>query len=347
MTDGIRIRKHGPTGRITLDRPQALNALTLGMVRAIDQALRHWAHDASVAMVVIDGVGRAFCSGGDIAEMFATASDGDWAYGRGYWRDEYRMNARMFNYAKPVAAFLQGFTMGGGVGVGCHARHRMVGDTSRVAMPECGIGMVPDVGGSLLLARAPGRLGEYLGLTSARMGPGDAIRAGFADRYLPEAEWPALIRALEETGDWSLIDEAARPPPPAALAEAQAEIDSLFSGETHRDILAALADAETPLARDTRSAIARNSPLAMACAVELIRRARAADRIEPALIGEYRYAWRAAEQGDFVEGIRAKIVDKDNAPRWRHPDAFDPTPAEVARMLAPLGADELREEELQ
>jgi enoyl-CoA hydratase len=346
VTDGIHIRKHGPTGRVTLDRPQALNALTLDMVHAIEAALDRWAHDPGVAMLVIDGVGRAFCAGGDIAEMFATGSDGNWAYGRRYWRDEYRLNAKLANYDKPVATFLQGYTMGGGVGVGCHARHRIVGDTSRVAMPECGIGMVPDVGGSLLLARAPGRLGEYLGLTSARMGPGDAIHAGFADAYLPEAGWPDLIRALEETGDWQLIDEAAQSPPPSAMGAAQAEIDSLFDGETHRDILAALADAGTPLAREARAAMARNSPLAMACAVEVIHRARAADRIEAALVEEYRFAWRAAEQGDFVEGIRAKIVDKDNAPRWRHLDAFDPTKAEVARMLAPLGADELREEDL-
>jgi enoyl-CoA hydratase len=348
VTPGIHIRKHGAVGRITLDRPQALNALTWEMVRAIEAALDGWKLDASMAMVVIDGEGpRAFCSGGDIAEMFTTASDGDFGYGRRFWRDEYRMNAKMFNFPKPVASFLQGFTMGGGVGVGCHGSHRVVGETSRIAMPECGIGLVPDVGGSLLLARAPGRLGEYLGVTAARMGPGDAILAGFADYYIPEAEWPALVRALEIGGDWGLIDEAARPAPPAPLAAEQAWIDNCFAGETLRDCLNALREDGGEGARAALAAIDRNSPLSMACAVELIRRVRAADSIEAALAQEYRFTWRAAEQGDFVEGIRAKIIDKDNAPRWHHPDAYGPSAKVVARMLAPLGADELKPEDLQ
>jgi enoyl-CoA hydratase len=140
---------------------------------------------------VIDAAGdKAFCAGGDIAEMYATGTAGDFDYGRRFWADEYRMNAKLFNFPKPVVTFLQGFTMGGGVGVGCHGSHRIVGDSSQIAMPECGIGLVPDVGGSLILARAPGRLGEYLGTTAARMGPGDAIHAGFADYYIPEDAGP-------------------------------------------------------------------------------------------------------------------------------------------------------------
>jgi enoyl-CoA hydratase len=186
MTDDIEIRTEGRAGRITLNRPQALNALTWDMCTRIEAALDAWASDDAVAMLVIDAAGdKAFCAGGDIAEMYATGTAGDYEYGRRFWADEYRMNAKLFNFPKPVATFLQGFTMGGGVGVGCHASHRIVCDTSRIAMPECGIGLVPDVGGSLILARAPGRLGEYLGVTAARMGPGDAIHAGFADYFVP------------------------------------------------------------------------------------------------------------------------------------------------------------------
>ena len=211
MSD-IHIRKAGKTGRITFTRPRALNAMSYAMCTAIEDALDAWEYDDDVKMLVIDAEGdKAFCAGGDIAELYDTGTKGDFAYGQTFWADEYRMNAKMFTFPKPVAAFMQGFTMGGGVGVGCHGSHRVVGDSSQIAMPECGIGLVPDVGGSYILANAPGRLGEYLGLTAARMNAGDAIHAGFADYYIPEDTWPALIAQLEDTGDWSLIDTASRP----------------------------------------------------------------------------------------------------------------------------------------
>ncbi|MBK5926672.1 enoyl-CoA hydratase/isomerase family protein, partial [Rhodobaculum claviforme] len=165
-TADVAIRTEGRAGRITLTRPRALNALGHGMVTRIDAALRAWASDPAVAVVILDAEGdRAFCAGGDIAEMHATGSRGDYGPARAFWRDEYRMNARLGAYPKPVVSLMQGFVMGGGVGLGCHVSHRVVGDSTRVAMPECGIGLVPDVGGSALLARAPLGLGRYLGLT--------------------------------------------------------------------------------------------------------------------------------------------------------------------------------------
>lgn len=350
MTD-IYIRKTGCTGRITLTRPKALNALSYDMCRRIDAALIDWAQDDAVAMIVIDAAGeRAFCAGGDIQEMYDTGMAGDYAYGQRFWRDEYRMNARLFEFPKPVASFLQGFTMGGGVGVGCHASHRVVGDTSQVAMPECGIGLVPDVGGSLILARAPGRLGEYLGTTGTRMGPGDAIHAGFADYYIPEADWPALIARLEATGEWDLIDAAARPAPPAPLAAAQDEIDSLFGGETLGDILRVLEPAQGDTARDETArnalkALRRNAPLSMACTIEMVHRLRGPTAgIRKALDLEYRFTHRAMEHADFLEGIRAAIIDKDRTPRWQH--MLDGVPdVAVSRMLMPLGAEALSFEE--
>jgi enoyl-CoA hydratase len=343
MDEDILMRVEGRAGRITLNRPAALNALTWEMCGRIETALDAWAEDDSVAMLVIDAAGeKAFCAGGDIAEMYATGTAGDFDYGRRFWADEYRMNAKLFNFPKPVATFLQGFTMGGGVGVGCHASHRIVCDTSRIAMPEVGIGLVPDVGGSLILARAPGRLGEYLGVTAARMGPGDAIYAGFADYLVPTEAWDTLKAELCETGDWEAVDRAAAPAPEAPLAAHQTEIDMLFAGDGLRDILNLLRPAGTGFATATLEAMARNSPLSMACTVDLIRRVRGRDTIEGALELEYRFTARAMEHGDFLEGIRAAIIDKDRSPNWRHATTEGPSNLDVSRMLLPLGAEGLK-----
>lgn len=342
MSD-ISCRIEGRAGRITLNRPKALNALTWEMCLEIEKALLAWADDPAVALLVIDGLPceKAFCAGGDLAQMYASGKAGDYDYGRRFWRDEYRMNAALFNFPKPVVTFLHGFTMGGGVGVGCHGSHRVVCDDSRIAMPETKVGLVPDVGGSLLLARAPGRLGEYLGITATRMGPGDAIHAGFADFFVPRADWPALIATLAETGDWQAVDRAGGPPPDSKFAAQQADIDYLFSGETLRDMLNMLKVSTRGMARDASKAMVGNSPISMACAVELIHRSRARDTIEGALEMEYRFTFRSMEHGDFLEGIRALIIDKDNAPTWRHPGPEAVAAHEVSAMFLPLGDDAL------
>lgn len=345
MSD-IHIRKAGKTGRITLTRPKALNALTWDMVREIDAILPVWADDDDISMLVIDAEGdKAFCAGGDIAGIYQALVDGDVDEVRRFWREEYPVNHALFTFPKPVATFLQGFTMGGGVGIGCHASHRVVCDSSQIAMPECSIGLIPDVGGSLLLARAPGRVGEYLGTTAKRMGPGDAIHAGFADYFIPESDWSDLIAALEDTGDWTLIDSAAHPAPESALAAEQEEIDAHFGGETFRDILRALTHDGGDWCESALKALNRNAPLSMASAVELIHRVRERDRIDYALTMEYRFTHRIAAQGDFQEGIRAAIIDKDRAPKWQHDGPETPTPAEVSAMLRPLGPDELQLED--
>lgn len=343
MSDDIHIRVQGRAGRITLNRPKALNAVTYQMCLAIEAALDEWAADDAVALVMIDAVGdRAFSAGGDIQEMYDTGTAGDFDYGRRFWADEYRMNAKMFRFPKPVVTFLQGFTMGGGVGVGCHGSHRIVCDSAQIAMPEVGIGLVPDVGGSLLLARAPGRLGEYLGVTATRMGPGDAIHAGFADYYLPDAAWDALKAEVIETGEWEAVDRAGQPPPDSQMAGRQDEIDRLFSGERLRDVMVDLRHSDSAFAREAEAMMAQNAPLSMACAIELVHRARASDDIVRALTQEYRFTARSMEHGDFLEGIRAAIIDKDRSPNWRHGAAEDVTPMEVARMLQPLGPQELK-----
>ena len=350
MTDDapdIHIRTEGRAGRITLNRPKALNALTWDMCHAIEAALDAWRDDAGVDLLIIDAAGdKAFCAGGDIAELYRTGRDGDYGYGRRFWADEYRMNAKIFEFPKPVVSLMQGFVMGGGVGVGCHASHRIVDPGAQIAMPECGIGLVPDVGGSLLLARAPGRAGEYLGLTATRMSAGDAVFAGFADGCLPRDAWPDLVAQLCESGR---VDPAEEPckeaPPPSDLAARMDDITAHFAGETLGDILRSLRADDGDFAAAALKQMGRNAPLSMGCTVEMIHRLRGPSaEIRRALDLEYRFTFRAMEHGDFLEGIRAAIIDKDRDPHWKHdPDAL-PDSA-VSRMLMPLGEDALDLEE--
>jgi enoyl-CoA hydratase/carnithine racemase len=338
----ILIRTEGRAGRITLTRPKALNALTHEMCRAVEAALEDWRADEAVSLVILDAEGeRAFCAGGDIAAMYNHARAGDLDFARRFWRDEYRLNAKLAEYPKPIVAFLNGFTMGGGVGLGGHVSQRIAGESSQIAMPECGIGFVPDVGGTHRLARAPGRLGAYLGLSAARMGPGDAIHAGFADHFVPEERWPALKERLAETGEAeAAIGAMAEPAPESPLAAAQPEIDRLFAGADLAAILDRLAEAETPLAAQARTALGRNSPLAMATTLEMLHRLGPESEMRSALEQEYRVSHRIMTEGDFLEGIRAAIIDKDRSPQWRHGPRAVPA-ASVSALLAPLGPDTL------
>ncbi|MEM7732678.1 MAG: enoyl-CoA hydratase/isomerase family protein [Pseudomonadota bacterium] len=338
----IHIRTQGHAGRITLNRPQALNAMTYDMCLAVEAALDAWAEDDAIQLVIIDAEGdKAFCAGGDIQDLFDSGTRGDFAFGQTFWRDEYRLNAKIAEYPKPYIAFMQGFTMGGGVGISCHGSTRVVCESSKIAMPECGIGLVPDVGGSLLLASAPGRMGEYLGCTTTRMGPGDAIYAGFADVFVPQDKWANLIAALEDTGDLAALDAAATVAPTGTLPGLQAEINANFGGETLRDITNALKADGGDFAQGALKAMSRNSPLSMAVGIEIIHRLRGptAD-IRRALELEYRFTHRAMEHGDFLEGVRAAVIDKDRSPDWQH-DLEAPISLAVTRMLMPLGADKL------
>jgi enoyl-CoA hydratase len=336
MSD-IRIRIEGRAGRITLTRPQALNALTHPMCRAIAEALGAWEDDPEVGLVLIDGEGpRAFCAGGDIAEVYATARRGDFDGPRRFWADEYRLNARIARYRKPFVALMHGFVLGGGVGISAHGSHRVVGESARVAMPECAIGFVPDIASTHLLARAPGHLGEYLGMTGTRMGPGDAILCGFADAFVPEAEWPGLAAALAGTGDVAAIPS--HPAPEAPLAAEREAIDDAFDAADLAAIAARLEASDR--GHGVLKVMARQSPLSMACTLELVRAARRDPGVEAALRREFRFAWRSATDGDLLEGIRAAVIDKDRKPVWRD-DLDHVRPEAVAAMLAPLGEHDL------
>ncbi|WP_102223722.1 enoyl-CoA hydratase/isomerase family protein [Acidimangrovimonas sediminis] len=341
----VIIGTEGRAGVIRLNRPGALNALNYDMCLEIDAALIRWRDDPAIALVLLEAEGdRAFSAGGDIAAMYRRGIAGDHDYARRFWRDEYRMNARIFEYPKPIISFLNGFVMGGGVGVGCHGSHRLVREDTRIAMPECGIGLVPDVGGTFLLALAPGRLGEYLGLTGARMGPADAIAAGFADSFVPGDRWAQLRARLVESGDPGAIIYDMTPPPEGALEPARMEIDVAFGAGTLPQIAAALATIDGAFGTATLETLKRGSPLSMTATLELLGRLRRKPALREALAAEYRFTARAMAQGDFLEGIRAQIIDKDRTPHWRH-TGYDVPAEEVDAILAPLGEDELTFEE--
>ena len=340
MSD-IIARIEGFAARLTLNRSDALNAITYDMCLEIETHVDQWKNDPKIAVIILDGTGdRAFCAGGDITAMYETASTGNFEYGRRFWADEYRLNAKLATCPTPIVSFLHGFTMGGGVGLGCHVSHRIVCENSQIAMPECAIGLVPDVGGSLLLARAPGRLGEYLGTTATRMGPADAIFIGFADYYIPQNQWPHLIKKLCLTGNLEAIINAHSDPGVPKLLDIEDEVNTAFSGEFFSDIVIHLENSDTVFSTETLKKLSKPSPLAMASTIEMIHRVRGLNEIVAALEMEYRFTYRSAERGDFIEGIRALVIDKDRNPKWKH-KLSDALLTESSAMLRPLGQQKL------
>jgi len=340
-SEEVLVRIEGRVGRITLNRPAALNSLTYGMVAAIDQALSDWRDDPAVALVMIDGQGeKAFCAGGDIQDLYRSGQRGDFAHGRRFWADEYRMNARIARFPKPYVAIMDGFVMGGGVGVSSHGSLRIVTERTQVGMPECAIGLVPDVGGSWLLARAPGRIGEYLGITGARLEAGDAIYCGFADVHVPSERLAELKSRLVETADPSVVEELAQNPPAGKIAASQIEIDRIFGRASLSEIETELVEESSEWSRQAVDGLIRACPLSAACTLEIIRQSRAFSTIEEALALEYRFSSRCMEAGNFLEGVRAALIDKDRKPAWSPARIEDVTPQQVSAMLAPaVGGD--------
>ncbi len=346
MSD-VSCRKEGRAGRVTLTRPQALNALSFEMSLEIFAALGDWAEDPDVDVIVMDAEGeRAFCAGGDLARIYNDAKDDKGVETVAFWQNEYELNDRIATFPKPVVVFMQGFVMGGGVGIAGHASHRIAGETTQIAMPECAIGLIPDVGGSFILSRAPGALGEYLGVTGARMGAADAILAGFADTYVPEGNWSDLKAQIIETGSTDAIGAARSAPPDGTLAAAQDQIDRVFSAPDLVTINERLAGEEGPVAEYARKAISKNSPLSMHTALELVHRIRRFDTVRQAVALEFRAAARCLLEGDFVEGIRAQIIDKDRTPHWKHGTLDAVSHEDVAHMLRPFDDPTLEFEEI-
>ncbi|MFF9119237.1 enoyl-CoA hydratase/isomerase family protein [Streptomyces massasporeus] len=338
----VLFHTEGRAARITLNRPRALNALTHTMVRRIDEALTAWERDPAVETVVITGAGeRGLCAGGDIRAIHDDARDGDGTASAAFWRDEYRLNARIARWPKPYVAVMDGIVMGGGVGVSAHGSVRVVTERSRVAMPETGIGFVPDVGGTHLLATAPGELGTHLALTGSQIGAADALLCGLADHYVPTAALPELLDALAESPVGEALARYARTPAEGTLAARRDWIDACYAADTVEEIVRRLLAHGDPAAKETAETLLAKSPTALKVTLASLRRARRLGTLELVLNQEYRVSCAALGTPDLVEGIRAQVVDKDRRPRWSPKTLGEVTDADVERFFTPLGEREL------
>ncbi|CAA7625315.1 Enoyl-CoA hydratase/carnithine racemase [Magnetospirillum sp. LM-5] len=322
MTSEIHFERLGRLGRIVLDRPKALNALTLDQVHAIHPQLAEWAADSMVGAIIIEGAGdKAFCAGGDIRALHDACKAEDHPFVEAFYRDEYRLNRRIKTCPKPYVALIDGIVMGGGVGVSVHGAARVATERTLFAMPETGIGFFPDVGGSYFLPRLPGAIGMYLGLTGARLKAADTFWAGIATHYVPSARLEELRAALAEGGEVAAVLAAFHQDPgPAPLADKQDIIDSCFAADSLEAILARLDAHRDPWAAETLALIRSKSPTALAVAFEQIKRGAALD-FDGCMNMEFRLALHVALAPDFAEGIRALLVDRDNKPAWGPPPA--------------------------
>ena len=341
-TDEAICRRCGAIGHITLNRPQALNALTLNMVRAISRALDDWEHDPTVKAVVVEGAGdRAFCAGGDIRLLWEQGTAGDHKAQLDFWREEYVLNVRIKRYPKPYVAVIDGIVMGGGVGVSVHGSHRIAGDGFAFAMPEVGIGFFPDVGATWFLPRLAGKTGIYLALTGARAKAGDAVALGLAEAHVSRAKIPELIAALEAGEDVAAALAHFKSPAEAGpIVQNRAAIDAAFSAESVSAILARLADDGSDFSREAAKTIGQKAPLSLAVALRQMQ-VGAGISFEEAMRTEFRIVSRICRGTNFYEGVRATIIDKDQKPAWKPARVEDVTTPEVDAIFAPLGADEL------
>lgn len=337
--EDILVSVENGVGLVTLNRPKAINSLNHGMVTALAQALDSWHDDDTLHTVLLSGAGeRGLCAGGDVVAIYHSAK-ADGAEARQFWFDEYRMNAHIGRYPKPYVALMDGIVMGGGVGVGAHAGIRVVTDTTKMAMPEVGIGFIPDVGGTYLLSRAPGRLGLHAALTGAPFSGADAIAMGFADHFVPHDELADFQAAVVKDGvDAALATHATEPPASELLAQ-QGWIDECYAGDTVDDIVAALRGHDAKAANKAADLIATRSPIALAVALEAVRRAAELDTLEDVLRQEFRTSCASLRSHDLVEGIRAQLVDKDRNPQWSPATSAAVTAEDVAAYFASADPD--------
>jgi enoyl-CoA hydratase len=338
-SEEILTRVDEGVGLLTLNRPKTINSLTQTMVNTMSAALTDWENAASVRAVVLAGAGeRGLCAGGDVVALYHSAR-ADGVAARRFWHDEYLLNAQVGRFGKPYVALMDGIVMGGGVGVGAHANVRIVTDTTKMGMPEVGIGFVPDVGGTYLLSRAPGSLGLHAALTGAPFSGADAIELGFADHYLPHDKLGDFTRAIVADGIENALAAHAVEPPPSALAAHRDWIDECYRRDTVADIVAALADQGSAEANDAAELISTRSPIALSVALEAVRRAAKLGTLEDVLTQEYRVSCASARSHDFVEGIRAQLVDKDRNPHWSPGTLAAVSDADVDAYFAPAEPD--------
>ena len=339
-SDDIVSRVENGIGFVTLNRPKAINSLNQSMIDGLRAVLSAWEHDAAINAVVLSGAGeRGLCAGGDVVAIYHSAR-AEGVEARRFWRDEYLMNAQIGRFPKTYVALMDGIVMGGGVGVGAHANTRVVTDTSKVGLPEVGIGFIPDVGGAYLLSRAPGSLGLHAALTGAPFSGADAIALGFADHFVPHDKLDTFSQAIAADGVERAIAAHAEEPPPSSLVAQRDWIDDCYAGDTVIDIVAALRGHHAGPANDAANLIATRSPIALSVTLAAVRRATKLDTLEDVLAQDYRVSSASLRSHDLVEGIRAQLVDKDRNPKWSPASLADVTADQVDAYFAPVD-DEL------
>jgi enoyl-CoA hydratase len=338
-SDDILSRVEDGVGFVTLNRPKAINSLNQGMVDELSTVLAGWEQDATVGVVVLSGAGeRGLCAGGDVVAIYHSAR-ADGVAARRFWRDEYLLNAQIGRFPKAYVSLMDGIVMGGGVGVGAHANTRVVTDTSKIAMPEVGIGFIPDVGGTYLLSRAPGALGLHAALTGAPFSGADAIALGFADHFVPHDKLDAFSHTIVADGVERAVAAHTIEPPPSSLVSQRDWIDQCYAGDTVADIVAALRGHDAGPANDAANLIATRSPIALSVTLEAVRRAAKMDTLEDVLTQDYRVSCASLRSHDLVEGIRAQLVDKDRNPKWSPASLGRVTAADVDAYFAPVDDD--------
>jgi enoyl-CoA hydratase len=338
-SDEVLSRVEDGVGFVTLNRPKAINSLNQGMVNTLADVLAEWERDGQVRAVVLSGAGeRGLCAGGDVVAIYHSAR-ADGVAARRFWRDEYLLNAQIGRFEKPYVSLMDGIVMGGGVGVGAHANTRVVTDTSKIAMPEVGIGFIPDVGGAYLLSRAPGSLGLHAALTGAPFSGADAIALGFADHFIPHDKLDAFSKAIVADGVEQALAAHAVVPPPSDLEAQRDWIDECYAGDTVADIVAALQAHDAGGANDAADLIATRSPIALSVTREAVRRAGKLDTLEDVLVQDYRVSCASLRSHDLVEGIRAQLVDKDRNPQWSPASLGEVSTADVEAYFEPVDDD--------
>ena len=338
----VLTRVEGAVGRITLNRPKALHALTTAMCVAMTEALLAWRDDPAVRLVMLDHTGeRGFCAGGDI-RMLAESGAKDGAEAREFFHTEYRLNALLEAYPKPTLALMDGVVMGGGVGLSLPCTYRLATERTAFAMPETGIGLFPDVGGGWWLPRMPGETGLWLALTGARIKAADGLLLGVATDYAPSSALEALKAAILADPDAidTLLTEAEGDPGEPPLAQHQDVIDRCFAAPSAEAVLAALGDEGSEWAKSQRDLILTKSPQTVKVAVRQLRLGRGLTRFADNMVMEYRIGARVVQRHDFLEGVRAVIVDKDNQPKWSPPTLEGVSDAMLDDIFAPLAPDQ-------
>ena len=309
------------------------------MVDAMRSALTDWENDDAISAVVLAGAGdRGLCAGGDVVAIYHSAR-ADGAAARRFWHDEYLLNAAIGRFAKPYVALMSGIVMGGGVGVSAHANTRVVTDTTKMAMPEVGIGFIPDVGGTYLLSRAPGALGLHAALTGAGFSGADAIALGLADHYVPQERLADFTAAIVSGGVRAALQAHAMEPPPSELATHRSWIDECYAQDSVAEIVSALAAHGSPEADAAAALIATRSPIALSVTVESVRRAAELPTLEAVLAQEYRVSCAALGSHDLIEGIRAQLIDKDRDPHWSPATLDEVSAADVEAYFTPAEPD--------